>query len=164
MAFSYGSGVVEDAFDNPSGLGSYDFGGNDTGIFDNPSFDYDRTGEFELPGLSGTGLLGRSRSSGGINSISKVLDALNKANAYKSQSGSGTSSTGSGGTFQKIDDNLSIYFPPPRQKITGGTSGGGLGSAIGGIAGTALSLIPGVGPIGTALLPKVGSTLGGLIG
>jgi len=155
-------------------FGSFDYDKNDG----YGGFSVDDSGSFNLPGLSGSGAL----SPGGMNqyldvsyarqnsgdSLSKVFEALEKANLFKSQSsGTGTgssTSTGNSGTFQKISDTASVYFPPPRQKITGGSSGGGLGSTIGGIAGTALSLIPGVGPIGTALLPKVGSTLGGLIG
>jgi hypothetical protein len=155
-------------------FGSFDYDKNDG----YGGFSVDDSGSFNVPGLSGSGAL----SPGGMNqyldvsyarqnsgdSLSKVFEALEKANLFKSQSsGTGTgssTSTGNGGTFQKISDTASVYFPPPRQKITGGSSGGGLGSAIGGIAGTALSLIPGVGQVGAALLPKVGSTVGGLFG
>lgn len=149
--------------------------------FDFGSFDYDKNsgyggfsvddeGTFNLPGLSGTGAL----SPGGMNryvdssytrqnatdSLSKIFEALDKANLFKSQSAAtgagGTTSTGNGGTFQKISDTASVYFPPPRQKITGGTSGGGLFGGLGG----------GVGALGTALgvFGPAGAAIGGLVG
>lgn len=133
-------------------------------------FSVDNSGSFDLPGLSGSGAL----SPGGMNqyvdasytrqnsgdSLSKIFDALNKANLFKSQSsGTGTGSTtntGNTGTFQKISDTASVYFPPPRQKITGGTSGGG---PLGGIGG-------GIGALGTALgvFGPAGAAIGGLVG
>jgi len=143
-------------------------------------FSVDKEGAFDLPGLSGGGAL----SPGGINkyvdasysdfpsssgdSFSRILEALSKANAFKSQSSeaarSSTLPQSNEGSFQKINDSFGIYTPPSRVKQTGGSSGSGLGSTIGGLAGTALSFIPGVGPIAGALLPKVGSTVGGLFG
>lgn len=92
--------------------------------------------------------------------FSKILEALNKANAYKSQSSSTTGSakqaTTSGPSIQKIDDNLSVIFRQPKQKITGASSGGGLFGGLGG----------GVGALGTALgvFGPAGAAVGGLVG
>ncbi len=141
-------------------------------------FSVDEEGTFDLPGLSGSGAL----SPGGINqyvdvsygdynplssgnSLNKILEALNKANAYKAQNsgGSGLRNAGGGSTVEPIGKSTYVINRAPIQKVTGGTSGG-LGSTLGGIAGTALSFIPGVGPAAGALLPKVGSAVGGLFG
>ena len=147
-------------------FGSFDYDKNDG----YGGFSVDDSGSFNLPGLSGSGAL----SPGGMNqyldvsygrqnsgdSLSKVFEALDKANLFKSQSsGTGTgssTSTGNGGTFQKISDTASVYFPPPRQKITGGSSGGG---PLGGIGG-------GIGALGTALgvFGPAGAAIGGLVG
>lgn len=170
MQFSYGSGVVEDAFDNPSGLGSYDFGGNDTGIFDSPVFDYDRTGEFELPGLSGTGLLRRrSGGSNSMESISKIFDALNKANTYKSQGSTNSPKMGAspGTNVEQIGRSTYLVTPPPK-KIPVGTQqpsgGGGLFGGIGGAAG-ALGTAAGVfGPLGAPIGALVGKGIDSIFG
>lgn len=142
-----------------------DFGVNYGGFGDR---DYSKAFEFDPTPINQYSYNRENTSESG-NSFDRILEALGKASAFKSMS-SGTGSTagattggGNTGTFQKISDVASVYIPPPKQKITGGTSGG-LGSAIGGIAGTALGLIPGVGPIAAGLLPKVGSTVGGLFG
>lgn len=147
-------------------FGSFDYDKNDG----YGGFSVDDSGSFNVPGLSGSGAL----SPGGMNqyldvsyarqnsgdSLSKVFEALEKANLFKSQSsGTGTGSsttTGNGGTFQKISDTASVYFPPPRQKITGGSSGGG---PLGGIGG-------GIGALGTALgvFGPAGAAIGGLVG
>lgn len=147
-------------------FGSFDYDKNDG----YGGFSVDDSGSFNVPGLSGSGAL----SPGGMNqyldvsyarqnsgdSLSKVFEALEKANLFKSQSsGTGTgssTSTGNGGTFQKISDTASVYFPPPRQKITGGSSGGG---PLGGIGG-------GIGALGTALgvFGPAGAAIGGLVG
>ena len=97
-----------------------------------------------------------SSDSGG--SFSKILEALNKANAYKSQSSKDpTKQVNAGGPkVEKIDDNLSVIFRQPKQKITGGSSGGGAFGSIGGAAGA----------LGTALgvFGPLGPVVGGLVG
>lgn len=142
-------------------------------------FSIDEEGAFDLPGLSGAGAL----SPGGINeyndvsygdynplssgnSLNKILEALNKANTYKAQnsSGSGLRTAGSSSTVEPIGKSTYVINRAPIQKVTGGSSGGGLGGAIGQVAGTALSFVPGIGPVAKALLPTAGATLGGLIG
>lgn len=52
------------------------------------------------------------------------------------------------------------YFSP--MVLQGVQGGGGLGSAIGGLAGIAASFIPGLGPGIAAALPAIGSGVGGL--
>lgn len=98
---------------------------------------------------------GSSDSSGGFG---RILEALNKANAYKSQSSRNPAKQASAGgpKVEKIDDNLSIIFRQPKQKITGGSSGGGPFGGIGGAAGA----------IGTALgvFGPLGPVVGGLVG
>jgi hypothetical protein len=170
MEFSYGSGVVEDAFNNPSGLGSYDFGGSDSGIFDSPVFDYDRTGEFDLPGLSGTGALRRrSRESDSMDRINKIFDALNKANTYKEQGSTRSSKIGGtpGTDIQQIGRSTYLVTPPPK-KIPVGTQqpsgGSGLFGSIGGAAG-ALGTAAGVfGPLGAPIGALVGKGIDSIFG
>lgn len=102
----------------------------------------------------------REDSSDTFGSIGRVLEAINKATAYKTQSSTGSSgtkqATTSGPSIQKIDDNLSVIFRQPKQKITGGSSGGGPFGGIGGAAGA----------IGTALgvFGPLGPVVGGLVG
>lgn len=170
MAFSYGSGVVEDAFNNGSSLGSYDFGANDSGIFDNATFDYDRTGAFDLPGLSGSGALRRSsRESDSMDRIGKIFDALNKANTYKAQNSTGSSGMGStpGTNVEQIGRSTYLVTPPPK-KIPVGTQqpsgGGGLFGGIGGAAG-ALGTAAGVfGPLGAPIGALVGKGIDSIFG
>lgn len=161
--------------DKNSTFGGFDFD-QDSGY---GGFSVDNSGAFDLPGLGGSGAL----SPGGLNqyvdtsygeynpvnsnsSLNKILEALTKASAYKAQSGSAPSfkGAGAGTSVEKVGNSSYLINRAPRIKTTGGSSGGGLGSAIGDIAGTALSFIPGVGPVARALLPKVGSTVGGLFG
>lgn len=161
--------------DKNSTFGGFDFD-EDSGY---GGFSVDNSGAFDLPGLGGSGAL----SPGGLNqyndvsygdynplnsnsSLNKIFEALTKASAYKAQSGSAPSfkGMGQGTNVEKVGNSTYIINRAPKQKVTGGSSGGGLGSAIGGIAGTALSFVPGVGPVASALLPKVGATVGGLFG
>lgn len=151
------SKIPGQAFDTESDFG-IDYGGV-------PSYDYGDFGSFDPERINDL-TYGRYSPMSSGNSLDKIFEALNKANTYKAQSGSAPSfkGIGQGTNVEKVGNSTYIINRAPKQKVTGGSSGGGLGSAIGGIAGTALSFIPGVGPVAQALLPKVGSTVGGLFG
>lgn len=150
----------EFSFDKDSGFGG---------------FSVDSSGSFDLPGLGGSGAL----SPGGINryvdasysnypsgstdSFSKILDALNKANAFKAQSSSAGSSrgmrSGGQGKFEKINDTLSIYTPAPKVKQTGGSSGGPGFGDVGNIIGTAGTALGIFGPLGPLVAGGIGKTI-----
>lgn len=137
-------------------------------------FSVDSSGSFDLPGLGGSGALspgGINRyvdasysdyPSGSTNALSKILEALDKANAFKSQSaaaGTSKNSPSSGqGTFNRINDSVAIYTPPPKVKQTGGSSGGNLLGTAGSAIGTIGALTGVFGPLG----PAIGGLVGGL--
>lgn len=139
-----------------------------TDWYQTPSIDW--SGRFDLPGLEGTGALGR-RPTGvdWIDTLGKGLEALNKARGYQSsrressfdkylKSGAGnTSLAGQGRSWR-------LYQQQPKQKSTqtGGSSSplGPIGSAVG-IAGTALGVF---GPLGPAAGAAIGGGLGSLFG
>jgi len=138
-----------------------DFGVNYGGV---PSFSFKDTFDLDTDRINDISY-GSSGGMNAISSISKVLDALDKAKTYKAQNSSSLDSGGFGGTTaEQIGKNLTLVTRGPKKITqTAGTSGG-LGSAIGTIAGIGASFIPGVGPAVGALLPKVGGTVGGLFG
>jgi hypothetical protein len=151
---SYGSGVEEDAFNNPSGIGSYDWGSSDTGTNWNSGFDIDKSGLL-APRTVGTG---RGETT------SKALEALNKAIAYQGSSQSartgGTTASAGSGRVEKVNDSLSIIYPGQKQTIpNSGGGGGGIFGSIGqgaGLLGSALGVF---GPLGA----PIGAFAGGLI-
>lgn len=154
---------------NYGGVPSYDWGSSGGGIDWGGGFDIDRSGQFDLPGLSGTGALGSYGSSSRSEDTgfaSKALEALNKAVAYKNQSsGSGTKASTAQGRVEQIRPDLSIIYPGSKQTTTGGGGGGGLLGTIGsgiGLAGTALGVFGPLGPAIGALAGGIGSRATGI--
>jgi hypothetical protein len=96
------------------------------------------------------------------------LDALNKAFTWASMqrqnSGTNTSTGGvSGGGVQQAGD-LTFAYPMMKQttRTTAGSSGSGLGPALGTLAGIGASFIPGLGPGIAAAMPAIGGNIGSL--
>lgn len=104
-----------------------------------------------------------------LDTLGKGLEALNKARSYQAsksessldkylKSGAGnTNLAGQGRSWR-------MYQPSPRQKTTQTGGGGGIGGAVGTIAGIGASFIPGLGPGIAAAMPAIGGSLGSLFG
>jgi len=102
--------------------------------------------------------------------LGKGLEALNKALAYKGQTGFGSSSSdsyrgyGSNAAQVARGRGYTMYMPGSTQKTTQSGGSRGIGSAIGTIAGIGASFIPGVGAAAAAAMPAAGGALGSLFG
>jgi hypothetical protein len=98
------------------------------------------------------------------------LEALNKALAYKDQTGGSSSGSrsyrGYGSSAPAVSQGrgYTMYMPAPTQKTTQSGGSRGIGSAIGTIAGIGASFIPGVGAAAAAAMPAAGGALGSLFG
>jgi hypothetical protein len=142
-------------YDATQTFGGYDVDQNLPSIWDFPGGL--KPGEKESPANPA------NRGKNFLNAFTKGLDSFNKSK-YQDQAQQGGFQTGGkgespGANIGKIAPDLSIYTPPtPYAPFTvAGTPGrGGIGGAIGQIAGTALGFALG-GPAGAAL----GGTLGG---
>jgi hypothetical protein len=154
---SYG-GVPTSGY-NWSSLGS--------GIDYNQPFGIDRTGQFDLPGLQGTGALGSRSSQNDLFSfLGKGLEALSKARSYQESVGGATSrrsgTYGSDAQVASQGRGWTLYAPRTTQKSSqsGGSSSplGTIGSIVG-TAGTALGVF---GPLGPAAGAAIGGGLGSL--
>jgi len=166
--------------------------GNAWSYGSSPSFTPDWSGNFNLPSFSGRGLLGGS-GGGGWNAeipsyrpepkfdVNRAFEAVGKSLSRLGQSqgiSGGNSSfdrrtTGTVGNAELVGKGRGyrMYQSSPtiseRKEVVqsgGGSRGGGLGSAIGTIAGIGASLIPGVGAGIAPFLPTIGGTVGGLFG
>jgi hypothetical protein len=89
----------------------------------------------------------------------QALDAYAQ-NRNKQNDSSPLTVGGGGGVTQSGD--LTIVYPLPKQVIP--AQGGGIGGALGTIAGIGASFIPGLGPGIAAALPGIGGTIGGAFG
>lgn len=151
---------------------SFDWGAGDTtDWYQTPQID--RTGAYDLPGLSGTGAL---RSSGeSRDERSPVwMKALESALGYKTY-GSSSTAPGrqkrskragvGGGEIAAQGRGYTVYQPGPTQKTeTRSRQSSGLGSTLGTLAGIGVSMIPGVGQAAAAAAPMIGRTVGGFFG
>jgi hypothetical protein len=107
----------------------------------------------------------------GTDWLGKGLEALNKALAYKGQTGSGSSSSsrdyrgyGSNASQVARGRGYTMYMPGATQKTTQSGGSRGIGGALGTIAGIGVSMIPGVGAAAAAAAPALGGQLGSLFG
>lgn len=133
--------------------------------------DVDWGGQFDLPGLQGTGALS-SRPSGTdwLGTLGKGLEALSKARSYQaSQSASGSDSydkylrAGAGNaSLVGQGRNYRMYQQQPKQRTTQSGGSSGMGGAIGTLAGIGASFIPGLGPGIAAAMPAIGGSLGSM--
>lgn len=151
---------------------SFNWGAGDTtDWYQTPQID--RTGAYDLPGLSGTGAL---RSSGeSRDERSPVwMKALESALGYKTYGSSNTAPSRQqrskragvgGGEIAAQGRGYTVYQPGPTQKTeTRSRQSSGLGQTIGTLAGVGLSFVPGIGPTAAAAAPKVLGTIGSFFG
>jgi hypothetical protein len=128
-----------------------------------------------------TGLSGKPYDSGSIwSGQDKWKDALSKgiswlsgtgkdkyrSQAERQQGGVGfMPRSGSGGQFQQVAPDISVWMPPQDQPFTAQApkSGSGIGSTIGGALGTVGGALIG-GPFGASIGGSAGSAIGGLFG
>jgi hypothetical protein len=142
-----------------------DFGVNYGGV---PSYDWGSTSGMNT-GLINNLSYGGGTNSSGPNWLGKGLEALNKALAYKGQSGSSSGSRsyrgyGSNAPTAVQGRGYTMFMPTPTQKTTQSGGSRGIGGALGTIAGIGVSMIPGVGQAAAAAAPALGGTLGGFFG
>lgn len=147
---------------------NYNWGSFGGGTDWNQTPGIDFGGQFNLPGLSGTGAL--SPRSSDTDWLTKGAEALSKALSYKGQLGS---SSGSSRNYRGYGSNIptavqgrgyTMYMPNPTQKSTQTGGSSGIGRTLGTIAGIGVSMIPGVGQAAAAAAPAIGGTLGGFFG
>jgi hypothetical protein len=131
--------------------------------------DVDWSGQFDLPGLTGTGGLSqRSSGTDWLGTLGKGLEALSKARSYQQYGSSGSSrrtgSSGSNAGVASRGKSWTMYVPAAKQTTKQSGGGGGIGGAVGTLAGITASFIPGIGPAAVAAMPAAGGALGSLFG
>lgn len=151
---------------------SFNWGAGDTtDWYQTPEID--RTGAYDLPGLSGTGAL-RSSSQSRDQRQPVWMKALESALGYKTYGSSSSSrgrqrrsrgSSAGGGEVAAQGRGYTVYQPAPTQKTeTRSRQPSGIGSTLGTLAGIGVSMIPGVGQAAAAASPMIGRTIGGFFG
>lgn len=137
---------------------SYNWGafGGGTDWNQTPSVDW--SGQFDLPGLTGTGAL--TPRSSGDDWFTKGAEALSKALAYKGQPSSSSKSRdyrgyGSNASQVARGRGYTMYMPGPTQKSTQTGGSPGVLSSIASIAAPIAGVIPG-GQVAAGLLAAGG--------
>lgn len=144
-----------------------DFGINYGGV---PSYSWGSTGGMNT-NLINSISYGNSGNSSSPDWLGKGMEALTKALTYKSRATSSPTSSSdrpqaANATVVGGGRGYTIFMPGPTQttKQSATSGGGGIGSALGTIAGIGVSMIPGVGPAAAAAAPALGGQLGSLFG